>query len=149
MAYKDIKSKRYLLALKARLARANESPEKRAVRLEKAKLYQREWRKLNSNRESIKEAKYRYKKTSKGRATNSKHLMARRTGMRQATPIWADMNDIGDVYMEAAYMQMQVDHIVPLRNPLVCGLHVWDNLQIMDGLKNNRKGNRFWPDMPA
>lgn len=116
---------------------------------EKAKIQSQKWRELNPNKESIKEAKYKYKKSAKGRANNSKHLMARRTGIKQSTPLWGDIQAIGDVYMEAAYMQMQVDHIVPLRNPLVCGLHVWDNLQIMNSLKNNQKGNRFWPEMPA
>jgi len=95
------------------------------------------------------EVKRRYKRTAKGRASSSKYEVARRTGIKQATPIWADLNVIGDVYMEAAYMQMQVDHIVPLRSNLVCGLHVWDNLQIMDAIKNNQKNNRHWPDMPA
>ena len=149
MPYKYPETKRKLLALKARVARANESPEKRALRLEYAKIKQREWRKLNPDHAGNKAAKYKYKKSAKGRANNSKHLMARRTGMKHATPIWADLNAIGDVYMEAVYMQMQVDHIVPLRNPLVCGLHVWDNLQLMDAVKNNKKGNRHWPDMPA
>ena len=65
----------------------------------------------------------------------------------QATPSWADLPAIKDVYLEAAYMQMTVDHIVPLRNKLVCGLHVWDNLQLLTKSKNSSKGNRHWPDM--
>lgn len=65
-----------------------------------------------------------------------------------AIPAWADKQDIEDVYKEARYMGMVVDRIVPLRSKLVCGLHVWDNLQILSREYNNQKGNRFWPDMP-
>ena len=114
-----------------------------------AKVRSAEWRKNNPDHEGNKLAKKKYAKSSKGKARASKNSVIRRTGIKQATPLWVDMADIADVYLEAAYMQMQVDHIVPLRNPLVCGLHVWDNLQLMDAVANNRKGNRYWPDMPA
>ncbi len=137
------------LAAEARFIRANETPEKRAIRLEKAKLYQREWRKNNPNRPETKVCKQRYKKSLKGKISDSKHRVARRTGIKQATPIWADLQSIGETYLEAAYMGLDVDHIIPLQNKLVCGLHTWDNLQLLDPLKNNKKGNRHWPDMPA
>mgnify|MGYP001600631965 CR=1 FL=1 len=42
-----------------------------------------------------------------------------------------------------------VDHIVPLQSPLVCGLHVEHNLQVIPELENLRKHNRIWPDMPG
>ena len=42
-----------------------------------------------------------------------------------------------------------VDHIVPLQSPIVCGLHAETNLQVIPGVMNVGKGNRFWPDMPA
>ena len=93
--------------------------------------------------------KRKYKNTVKGKISISKYNVARRTGMKQATPIWADLQSIGEAYLEAAYMGLQVDHIIPLRNKLVCGLHTWDNLQLLDPIKNNQKGNRHWPDMPA
>ena len=137
------------LAIEARFIRANEPPEKRALRLEKAKLYQREWRKNNPNKLETKICKTRYKKSLKGKISDSKHRVARRTGLKQSIPVWADLQAIGEVYLEAAYMNLQVDHIIPLRNKLVCGLHTWDNLQLLGPLKNNKKGNRYWPDMPA
>lgn len=43
----------------------------------------------------------------------------------------------------------EVDHIVPLRSKLVCGLHNEFNLRVIPAAENNRKGNRFWPDMPG
>ena len=41
-----------------------------------------------------------------------------------------------------------VDHIVPLQSPLVCGLHVHDNLRVILAVDNASKANRHWPDMP-
>ena len=60
-----------------------------------------------------------------------------------ATPRWADLNAINDVYLEASYMQMHVDHIIPLQGITVCGLHVWDNLQLLTASENSSKNNRF------
>jgi hypothetical protein len=72
----------------------------------------------------------------------------------QATPAWADLDEILEIYERAQSMResgipCEVDHIVPLRGKLVCGLHVASNLQIIDPMTNNKKGNRFWPDMPG
>jgi 5-methylcytosine-specific restriction endonuclease McrA len=68
---------------------------------------------------------------------------------RLAIPSWANKEDIKAVYEEAIYMQMQVDHIVPISHPLVCGLHVWDNLQLLTKEENMKKSNSWWPDMPG
>ena len=88
---------------------------------------------------------WRVRNLHKRAADTAKHLAAK----RRAIPKWADLSEIEDVYMEAAYMQMDVDHIVPLQSSLVCGLHVVDNLQLLPKLENISKGNRYWPDMPT
>ena len=38
-------------------------------------------------------------------------------------------------------IEWHVDHIIPLHNKLVCGLHIWSNLQVIPKLVNLQKGN--------
>lgn len=68
---------------------------------------------------------------------------ARRAAKLRATPPWYEVEAIKDVYKEARYFGMHVDHIVPLIHPLVCGLHVWENLQLLNPTDNYSKGNKF------
>lgn len=77
----------------------------------------------------------------------------RRAGKKQATPAWADHEKIARIYELAAVLNADgcafgVDHVVPLKSPIVCGLHVENNLQLLPKLDNRSKGNRHWPDMP-
>ena len=66
----------------------------------------------------------------------------------KATPLWATRWKIEFIYATARLLGLTVDHIVPLGHPLVCGLHVEHNLQLMPGRDNTAKGNQWWPDMP-
>lgn len=78
----------------------------------------------------------------------------RRAAKLQATPMWADPVKIREWYFAATVAERDtgfawhVDHIVPLNNPLVCGLHCEANLQLLPGAMNVEKSNRYWPDMP-
>lgn len=73
---------------------------------------------------------------------------------RIATPKWADLDAIDSVYRDAKRMAQEtglkfhVDHIVPIKSDIVCGLHVHWNLCILSASDNIAKGNRSWPDMP-
>lgn len=94
----------------------------------------------------------------KWRGENSAKILAwvhkYQSAKLQATPMWADFDTILEIYERAQSMRdsgipCEVDHIVPLRSKFVCGLHVASNLQIIDPMANNKKGNRWWPDMPG
>lgn len=67
---------------------------------------------------------------------------------KRALPKWADSAAIRTFYEAAYVLSLEVDHIVPLRSPLVCGLHVEHNLQLLTRQENAAKGNRWRPDMP-
>lgn len=88
------------------------------------------------------------------RPHRNKRLATRRAAQRNATPAWADHEAISRMY-ESAYaltratgVKHNVDHIVPLISPLVCGLHVEHNLRVVTQRENYSKNNRWWPDMP-
>lgn len=70
----------------------------------------------------------------------------RRGRLLNATPNWLveqDFDDIKNFYIEAQYFGYDVDHIIPLQNKLVCGLHVPSNLQIISHTENVRKNNKY------
>jgi len=76
----------------------------------------------------------------------------RRARKLEATPKWADLQAIAEIYKrcseisEQTEIAHQVDHIIPLNGDLVCGLHVESNLQIITAEENNKKNNSFNPD---
>lgn len=69
-----------------------------------------------------------------------------------ATPPWADFNAIRAVYRECDRLAAltgkahQVDHIVPLNHPRVCGLHVDWNLRCLPSAVNMSKSNDWCPE---
>lgn len=79
----------------------------------------------------------------------------RRRHERAAIPCWADRATLGSFYClariatAATGQRWSVEHIVPLKHPLVCGLHCPANLTLSTLVDNVLKGNRWWPDMPA
>jgi len=70
---------------------------------------------------------------------------------KKATPKWANFDAIMDIYKQAKKLTQktgilhEVDHIIPLQNHLVCGLHVENNLQILTREQNRKKFNHFEP----
>jgi 5-methylcytosine-specific restriction endonuclease McrA len=73
---------------------------------------------------------------------------------KQAMPGWANKEKIDALYVEARRLtektgiKHHVDHIVPLKSDIVCGLHWEGNMQILTAEENIKKHNKIWPDMP-
>ena len=72
---------------------------------------------------------------------NAKNAKRRATKLK-ATPNWADLEAIKEIYISCP-KGYHVDHIVPLQSDLVCGLHCEFNLQHLNAHDNLSKGNRF------
>lgn len=76
----------------------------------------------------------------------------RRRRHREATPPWITRSqkiEMRELYKIAITMtqttgvQYVIDHIIPLRSDLVCGLHVPWNLQVITQEENLRKSNKL------
>jgi hypothetical protein len=103
--------------------------------------------------------KSRYVESMAKWSRENRHIKARlsneyRARKMSAIPSWADKYKINQIYEQAESMRLEtgdkyeVDHIIPLKSDIVCGLHCEFNLQILPHKKNSAKGNRYWPDMP-
>ncbi len=73
----------------------------------------------------------------------------RKSRKLRAVPKWADLNKIKEVYQECRRLteetgiKYHVDHIIPLVNPIVSGLHVLENLRIIPATENLKKNNSY------
>jgi hypothetical protein len=108
-----------------------------------------EWRSANTERYRQTAREWRKKYPEKASALKRIGHAKRRTAKTNATPQWADHQKIRAIYEEAARLSVasgteyHVDHIVPLLNSVVCGLHWEGNLQILPAMENQKKSNRF------
>ncbi len=68
---------------------------------------------------------------------------------KEATPAWANKEAMKELYLESRRLSEQtgkkhhVDHTVPLRYPLVCGLHWEGNMRVITAAENWKKHNRL------
>lgn len=97
--------------------------------------------------------KQRQSRLHRDHTLRAAEVALRRARKKQATPIWADLQRIKEIYKRANRLgkclgiKVQIDHIVPLQSDFVCGLHVPWNLQILSAKANVEKSNLYWPDM--
>jgi 5-methylcytosine-specific restriction endonuclease McrA len=107
------------------------------------------WAKANPEKAREMWGKASYKYRQKNKPLYAALEAKRRATMISVTPRWANVDEIKEIYLEAARRGMQVDHVVPLQSDFVCGLHVSANLRLLERQENQSKGNRWWPDMPS
>ena len=105
-------------------------------------------------REQYKAAPEKQRKRNRAYAKANPEKFAAASRLRdarklRAVPIWACKDSIDKFYTKARRLTIEtgilhhVDHIVPLKSPIVCGLHVHYNLRAIPATENISKGNRF------
>lgn len=113
---------------------------------EKRSAANKRWR--ENNPERAKENARRWQKLNP--ASRVRACALRREKLRNATPKWLTPEQIAAIYAIYAAAERltketgvrhDVDHILPLRHRLCCGLHVPWNLQILTRDANKKKGN--------
>lgn len=93
-------------------------------------------------------ARTRYRDDPEHRAHRLMKASERRAQSIRATPKWLtdeQLSQMRALWVEAASRDEphQVDHIIPLQHPDVCGLNVPWNLQVLTRSENARKQNQF------
>ena len=96
------------------------------------------------NKESANQRKKQWDKNNPDKVAF--YRIKRRYIEKQATPAWANKQKIRRIYLNRP-TGFQVDHIIPLNSPIVCGLHVEDNLQYLPKFENVSKGNKLLPEV--
>ena len=117
---------------------------------EKAQEIDKRWKSENKDKTS-----QRYRVWRKKNLTyDAKRVSDRRARKLRAMPAWADQAAITAIYERARELSQttgepyEVDHMVPLNHPRVCGLHYEHNLQAIPARRNRRKGNKaIYPGM--
>jgi hypothetical protein len=82
------------------------------------------------NRESLR----KYKKIARKK---------RKLWERRACPRWVKGSDLLKIEASKPGPEYHLDHIIPLKHPLVCGLHVPENLQWLKKEENEFKNNKW------
>jgi len=100
------------------------------------------------------EVKRRYKQTPRGKVVTNTNAAKRHAAKIQRTPAWLSEDDywmLEQAYELAALrtklfgFSWHVDHVLPMQGKKISGLHVPSNVQVIPGVENVRKANRFMP----
>jgi hypothetical protein len=131
----------------------------RARHPDESRTYQREYQrayyheKVKGNPRAAQAARTRAIAWYRKNAAQAKTRIAgyRRNGLivPRQTPRWANRFFISEIYRLAKLrtkllgIPHEVDHVVPLRGKNVCGLHVEQNLRVVQKVTNRAKGASF------
>lgn len=119
-------------------ARRNQTAEEKEVRAARSRRYYH----ANKDQVNVRVRSLRPKYRARDNALSN----TKKARKINATPAWADMTAIKAIYERAAELGAHVDHIIPLRSKLVCGLHVETNLRPLSAVDNMKKHNSFNPE---
>lgn len=125
-----------------------------------------EWAKRNPKRRAAHAASWRVRNPERAkqvaknwRETHRDYINGRKVQRiliaKQQTPKWSipffvrEARALARLRTRMTGFEWHVDHIVPLRHPLVCGLHSHTNIRVVPAVVNLRKNNHHWPDMPC
>lgn len=97
---------------------------KRYYKSDEAKASRKKWR--DNNRDIIREQR-----------------RLRKRAERRAKPSWCSWKKIAEFTKTRPSKKHDLDHIIPLNHPEVCGLHCIENFQWLTKDENNEKSNQF------
>lgn len=123
----------------------------REANREKERIRNREYGKRCA--ETVRSRVKRWRKENPGKERAKSRL--REAQKLNACPPWARKGDVRKEmqahYLHAEWLEratgqpFHVDHIVPLQNDFVCGLHVPANLMVLEASQNVSKNAYWWP----
>lgn len=101
--------------------------------------YRKTYHQINLEKERENSKRWISENKSKALHNSRKYQLTKKS----ATPVWADLEQIKNIYMKAEVSKKEVDHVIPIQNSLVCGLHVHNNLQLLSKEENRSKSNKY------
>ena len=124
----------------------------REANREKERIRNREYKKRCA--ETVRARVKRWRKENPGKDRAKSRL--RKAQKLNACPPWAKKGEVRKEmqahYLHAEWLErstgqsFHVDHIVPLQNDFVCGLHVPANLMVLEASQNVSKNAYWWPE---